>query len=279
MKRLTQGQKITIIGVAVLLLVIFLFPPWKSRIGSSPVFESPGYKFILAPPEGFDVSIDLWRLLIQSLIIMLTGFIAFCVFAWRTPRDNSKPPAQSLPTPKNVDNLDRPPTISSRFKSQEEYERWKREKLELLSQKGISDLRSISPQATMHSFKKKPTPSKAKSFSWKSLILAFGLAFFIDMFVAIATHAKPSGNIGWTIVWMYLTIEAWRYWRWKAFIPYPALGVASVCIGLLMVRIGVDKMSLSYLIVKVGLNIGGLIIFFLLLRKSKRLSAEFKKRE
>jgi hypothetical protein len=151
MKRLNQGQKITIIWVAVLLLVSFLFPPWVCRLGSHPIFESAGYKFILAPPGGFDVSIDLWRLLIQSVVIVLAGFIAFCVFAWRTPRDTSKPSTECVSTKKNVDNLDDQPTTPSRFKSQEEYEAWKSERLELLSKKQRTDLHvTPSPKISTH---------------------------------------------------------------------------------------------------------------------------------
>lgn len=108
------------------------------------------------------------------------------------------------------------------------------------------------------------------SFSWKSFIAAVVIAAFLVAFVSAAMGVKAQRNIIWTALWIYLTIEAWRNWKWKALLPYTTMILTHVIAGLIMVSIGVEYRSLTYLIVIATLNIGGLIIFYWLLHKSQK---------
>lgn len=114
-----------------------------------------------------------------------------------------------------------------------------------------------------------PSTAKKKDWSWKSFGLAFLLAFIINIVGAAASGGKPAKNIWWTVMWMYLSIEAWKYWKWKALLPYPLFGLVSVAIGLIMVGDNLEKMSWTYIVIKGTLNIGGLVAFYLALHRTK----------
>ena len=114
------------------------------------------------------------------------------------------------------------------------------------------------------------TKQAIKLFSWKSLIAAVIIAAFLNGIMAAAAGVKPIRNIYWTAMWIYLSIEAWRYWTWKALLPYPLFLLASGISGLI-VEGSVEQLSMPYLIVKVTLNIGGLILFYWLLHKSVKV--------
>ncbi len=105
-----------------------------------------------------------------------------------------------------------------------------------------------------------------KAFSWKTLLIAFFIAFILNIVVAAATDSKPMKNILWTALWIYLTIEAWKYWGWKALIPYPVYGVCVFVLSAILVSFGVEGMAILF--VAGATNIGGLIIFYKLLKKS-----------
>jgi hypothetical protein len=72
-------QKVFILITCILLLLNFLFPPWKSsiKIYGQNISKSIGYKFILSPPKGVGLSIDLTLLLLQTLIILLASLIIY----------------------------------------------------------------------------------------------------------------------------------------------------------------------------------------------------------
>lgn len=112
--------------------------------------------------------------------------------------------------------------------------------------------------------------SKRSLWSWKSLGLAFLLALIINVFAAASSGGRAPKNISWTVMWMYLSIEAWKYWRWKALLPYPLFGLASAAIGLIMVGDNVEKLSWTYIVIKAFLNIGGLIAFSITLNKARK---------
>ncbi len=115
--------------------------------------------------------------------------------------------------------------------------------------------------------KKKQEPYK--SFSWKSLIIAIAIAFVINIFASVATKTEPAKNIFWTVCWIYLTIEAWKYWKWKALLPYPIFILTYVLVGLILVSVGMDYRGWIILLLGgAALNIGGLIVFSGLLIKS-----------
>src|SRR3989344_2287668 len=105
--------------------------------------------------------------------------------------------------------------------------------------------------------------TRKSDWSWKSFGLALLLAIIISMFAAAASDVKSPKNILWTVMWMYMSIEAWKYWKWKALLPYPMFLVAPSAIGLIMNMVGInlEKMSLTYVVIMVTTNIGGLIAF------------------
>lgn len=105
-------------------------------------------------------------------------------------------------------------------------------------------------------------------WSWTSLCIAVAISILISVIAARATGGKIPKNMTWTVMWMYLTVEAWRYWKWKALLPYPIFIAASFGVG-----IAFDSpydISWPYIILKVGLNIGGLIAFYVAVTKVER---------
>jgi hypothetical protein len=112
-------------------------------------------------------------------------------------------------------------------------------------------------------------PQRAR-FSWKAAVAAILLGAVIDGIASAATNSQP-GNMAWTVLWIYLSIRAWEYWRWKALIPIPAFVTATAVVGQIMLSLGADKTTdLIYWIVKATINIGGLVIVYLLLRISRK---------
>jgi len=109
-----------------------------------------------------------------------------------------------------------------------------------------------------------------RSFSWKSFILAFAIGFVINIVAAAAAGTEPMKNIIWTVIWIYLTIEAWKYWKWKALLPCPILILIYFIVWLILVSAGMDYSDRADMIVKGFLNIGGLIIFYALFRNSQK---------
>jgi hypothetical protein len=106
------------------------------------------------------------------------------------------------------------------------------------------------------------------SFSWKIFISAFVITFIINIVIAIVTNAQPAKNIWWTVLWMYFTIDSWKYWKWKALLPYPLYFVAGVLVSAARYAVHADKTTM-YSIILATLNIGGLIVFYLLLKRTK----------
>jgi hypothetical protein len=115
------------------------------------------------------------------------------------------------------------------------------------------------------------TPKNEKKhelFSWKSFIAAFFIAAFLCIFLSKAAGVEPRKNIIWTALWIYLSIEAWKYWRWKALLPYPIFLLLNVIISLSYKAFFsslAPTLPWFYLGVKLTLNIGGLIYFYSLL--------------
>jgi hypothetical protein len=63
---------------------------------------------------------------------------------------------------------------------------------------------------------------KVRMFSWKNWAIAFVAGVLIQGFLSAATGSRPH-NAFWTICWIWLTIEAWKFWHWKALLPYVAV--------------------------------------------------------
>jgi len=110
---------------------------------------------------------------------------------------------------------------------------------------------------------------KVSLWNWKSLIIAFVIAFIINIFAANIAGTKPAKNIIWTVWWIYLTIEAWKYWKWKALLPFP-IYLFVLTIGYLFLEsAGVKLRSIPGAILVIVSNMGGLAIFYMLLNRER----------
>jgi len=109
---------------------------------------------------------------------------------------------------------------------------------------------------------------KHKFFSWKSFLAAFLIAVFLNAFLSEALGVEPRKNVTWTVLWIYLSIEAWKFWRWRALLPYPLI-VSLTVIFQSFISSSIPKVSpWSYISIMATFNLGGLIFFYLLLRKT-----------
>jgi len=103
------------------------------------------------------------------------------------------------------------------------------------------------------------------------LTIAFLIAVFLNVFFSAVAGFEPRKNIVWTVVWIYLSIESWKDWRWKALLPYPLYFIASILLFAAIFNTGADKSSWAYIIVGITANIGGLAIFsYMLLRERQK---------
>lgn len=89
----------------------------------------------------------------------------------------------------------------------------------------------------------KPKPNDGW-FSCRALIAAVVLASILNILLSALFDTQPAKNIGWTVAWIYLSIVAWRYWKWKALLPYPAQVIISAVLGVVLLSSGEDKISL-----------------------------------
>ena len=119
-----------------------------------------------------------------------------------------------------------------------------------------------------------PTENNKKTrglvlFSWQSAIIALLIASFGMVFVgeAAGIKVKPM-DVVWTWLWIQLTIEGWKYLKWKTLIPFPIVLLTGSIIYAIM-----DFSSLSpILFIGIGaiINIGGLTLFYSYIKKSQK---------
>ncbi|MEW6260608.1 MAG: hypothetical protein AB1547_11990 [Thermodesulfobacteriota bacterium] len=125
--------------------------------------------------------------------------------------------------------------------------------------------------------KSKPIP-KFKLFHWKSwkswasLISAFVIASFLNILLSGYAGVEPRKNITWTVCWIFLSIEAWKYWKWKALLPYPLYLIyflmAAQTFRVFFSDIEQSTFLYAYSFISIAFNIGGLSIFYILLQKT-----------
>lgn len=108
-----------------------------------------------------------------------------------------------------------------------------------------------------------------------SVIIAAVMAALLTGMAGAAGSNKP-GNLTWTVAWIYLTISAWKYWKWKALLPYPLYLLTYMITGLILSLLNIDYTA-SLLIRGMAINIGGLITFYVLLTETIRNSDNNKK--
>ena len=112
-------------------------------------------------------------------------------------------------------------------------------------------------------------PLNKQTFSWKTFVVAFIVAVILNVFLSAAIGVEPRKNIIWTVLWIYLSIEAWKFWKWKALLPYPLYIILYLIFSSVILSTGVDYFSWPHISVALFFNFGGLITFYLLLCKSK----------
>jgi hypothetical protein len=112
-----------------------------------------------------------------------------------------------------------------------------------------------------------------KESKWKKFWLAFALMFIITLVLSGVSDSKPKGSsMFWTLAWMYMTVDAWTYWGWKAVLPFPTYLITSVIAGIIYGRFG-DSAG-TFKLIAGGLNILGLIIFFTMIERTKASPTE-----
>ena len=116
---------------------------------------------------------------------------------------------------------------------------------------------------------KKTNQEKKQRFNWKAAIAAFVIAFFLNIVLSAAAGVEPRKNIIWTVIWIYLTIDAWKYWRWKALLPYSLFIVITAILR--AVALSIETINIFHVIgIMAALNLGGLAVFEILLYKSRK---------
>lgn len=224
---MNKNQRLILIAVVAVVVAMFIYPPFQAVRGGT--IHNMGYGWIFALSKRGYMTINVSMLLIQWIGVFIVGGIAFFL-------------AKGMPT-------------------EESYQK----KNVLADTSSYDDARLKSNNVSDHQI-----PSdKISWWNWKSLLLACIITVVLYMiFLALAeatNTTKPSKNLGWTILWMYTTIEAWKFWKWKALLPYLIYMIPATIAGLIM----------DSAFVMAALNIGGLIIFNWLLYRpgSKERSA------
>ena len=108
----------------------------------------------------------------------------------------------------------------------------------------------------------------SSAWNLKSLLLSVVIAIIFELIIAGIAGTKPSKNMFWTWLWIYLSIEAWDEWKWKALLPFPLYLFGVIIGGYLLGSAGFDYRSTPVLILLVATNIGGLAIFYWLLHRT-----------
>lgn len=106
---------------------------------------------------------------------------------------------------------------------------------------------------------------KVKLLSIKSFLIAFCITVII-IFTGLVFNPGKIPIFYWTFIWILLTVEGWKYWKWKTLIPYPAY---ILCVALNAINLLVSgektqitpEMILGARMLNGVLNIAGIIIF------------------
>ena len=100
---------------------------------------------------------------------------------------------------------------------------------------------------------------RPKVVSWKGFLLAIVITIIITGLLFAANPEQKRINVGWTFLWILLTVEGWEYWKWKSLVPYPAF---LLCVSLAYpIVFAVGGELLDARLLNAALNIIGLVIF------------------
>jgi hypothetical protein len=70
-----------------------------------------------------------------------------------------------------------------------------------------------------------------------------------------------NGNITWTFFWLFLTITSWKYYRWRAIVPFFLYVLAAISVGFFAVITGSSLSSWERVATLAIINLGGLVMF------------------
>jgi len=145
------------------------------------------------------------------------------------------------------------------------------DRLNISEEKRTRQMPYIKKQSE-ENIKSQEKQGKISLWHLKSLIIAIVIAFILNIIGSAIAGTKPLKNIAWTVGWIYLTIEAWKYWKWKALLPYSILISVTIVGSLLLSGAGFEYKSIPVAVLMAMANIVGLVIFYVILTKevSKR---------
>jgi hypothetical protein len=223
---MNKNQKLILIAVAVVVVAMFIYPPFQAvRSGT---IHNMGYGWIFALSKRGYMTINVSMLIIQWIGVFIVGGIAFFL------AKGESAPAELL-TQKNK--------VDPHFKS---------------DQHDLSDKHMSLPLKKVDLWP-----------NWKSFTIALVITVFLVMIISGLAGTKPPKNMFWTWLWVYLTLEAWKYWKWKALLPFPLYFFALTIGYLFLDSAGVEYHSIPNLILLTVSNFGGLAIFYMLLHRAR----------
>jgi len=152
-----------------------------------------------------------------------------------------------------------------------------------LSSQGYSKLNEApkaepSPELSSQQSTVATPPIKKKKreplINWKSSILAAVIAAFINVFLETAFGIKTViYRVFWDWMWISVTIEVWKYWKWKALLLYPIVTFVQVFVIVFLGYVNSERAifgPVAMVGVMWGLNMVGLIICYGLLSKLRK---------
>jgi len=228
-------------------VIMCIYPPFSYHTERGTTVDR-GYKFITS--QRGRIQINTSRLVIQLFVVGILAVGAIVTLKTGSNEEKAENIPPSLPPKSTKSASEFQPEVTTSVNS-------------TVSENQGSIKTNETQSSTTSS-----TPQKKQSFSWKAFIIAFFLATFLNVFISAASGVEPRKNIMWTVFWIYLSIEAWKFWKWKALLPYPLFLILNLMTQAVVTSAAPGDLT-SYIAVALFLNIGGLITFYLLLRKSQ----------
>lgn len=110
--------------------------------------------------------------------------------------------------------------------------------------------------------------AEEKTSTVKRSIFIATIMTIVVIFLNVSFGDKKPHNMYWTWAWIYLTAEIWKYWGWKALIPYPAYIVFGSVLAIIVAQ-NSSEMNVPRLAMAIA-NIIGIVIFYIAYRRAKR---------
>lgn len=228
-------------------VIMCIYPPFTYHTESGRMVDR-GYQFITS--QRGRIQINTSRLAIQLFVVGILAVGAIVTLKTSSKKESPENESSSL-SPK-------PTTPTSAFQP----------KVTASLNSSVSENHDSIKTDENQNHTTSSKPKKNQLFSWKAFIIAFILAAFLNVFVSAAAGVEPKKNIIWTVFWIYLSIDAWKLWKWKALLPYPLFLILNLIAQAVVASAAPGNLT-AYIAVALVINIGGLISFYSLLQKSK----------